>query len=822
MAKELEKNLKEQKLKEEAEERKRKVAEEKRKKLEAEQEERRKLEEDKRELLLKEKLLAEKERQMADEVAREKAQMALEKERFIVEKEKALAEEVAKKVAMEKEKMLEEKRLMEEETLRRREEAELEKARLAEERRELMKWREEKRKMEELEMRRKQEEEETRKQLEREAKEKEEQIEMRSKKEEKHEEENKQRSRREKQHTEPELAPEKGPQASVICEKSPRNKICCKEKSDSVLIDQEVLPGSSIASSHKANLKQNLNKTDEETEDSLELPRQPLLRIPSRAKLRQSRLPSQRRGLGPEGINKGEMEANLEEEIGNLNQLSQGLFVSQNRHPYEADVIEDKDIRKTKPAKETIQESDSSDKVTLASSPSDEQVKEEGLAPRIDKGQEELIETTEKKIQDLSDTPVKLDKKGEVKRRKCNEEFEKTCNLTSNLSAENILGGEAVVAETIYEEVKIKKVKKVKRVIRMGRGPAKSTRKVEKREETNIIPKGNSGIEIPPQHRKSRKSQQNSPVVADALDKEVAVVGRRRSKRQADLVEVEPCTWSGQDLYHADIVQGELGNISKSVEASAETRAEDNSQVAEKRMQRKKMVPIEDTPTPYKLRKRITENLRGEEVKLNVKEGVQESSKTSARHVSEGANKARLSSKDIKKAEEIDVKAKMTRSEDEDRNTRGAYEEEHRSENKGAKEKGARRKRVGDMVVKVSSPEKKAKDEGRKVDLAEDSSQAPDVKGEKLSRRNKRQDRTQQIETIELEKIPEEENKGETLETAKLPKQNTRRGKQGEAKKDKAEVLESSMMTKLAERRRRSEAMTTSNWQETLERWLDF
>ena len=126
------------------------------------------------------------------------------------------------------------------------------------------------------------------------------------------------------------------------------------------------------------------------------------------------------------------------------------------------------------------------------------------------------------------------------------------------------------------------------------------------------------------------------------------------------------------------------------------------------------------------------------------------------------------------------------------------------------------------MVVKVSSPEKKAKDEGRKVDLAEDSSQAPDVKGEKLSRRNKRQDRTQQIETIELEKIPEEENKGETLETAKLPKQNTRRGKQGEAKKDKAEVLESSMMTKLAERRRRSEAMTTSNWQETLERWLDF
>ena len=73
-----------------------------------------------------------------------------------------------------------------------------------------------------------------------------------------------------------------------------------------------------------------------------------------------------------------------------------------------------------------------------------------------------------------------------------------------------------------------------------------------------------------------------------------------------------------------------------------------------------------------------------------------------------------------------------------------------------------------------------------------------------------------------MERIPEEENKGETLETAKLPKQNTRRGKHGEAKKDNAEVLESSMMTKLAERRRRSEAMTTSNWQETLERWLNF
>ena len=154
------------------------------------------------------------------------------------------------------------------------------------------------------------------------------------------------------------------------------------------------------------------------------------------------------------------MEANLEEEIGNLNQLSQGPSVSQNRQSYEADVIEDKDIRKTKPVKETIQESESSDKVTLASSPSDEQGKDEGLALRIDRGQEELIETTEKKIQDLSDTPVKPDVKGKVKRRKCNEEFEKTCNLTSNLSAENILGGEDVVAETIYEEVKIKKVKK--------------------------------------------------------------------------------------------------------------------------------------------------------------------------------------------------------------------------------------------------------------------------------------------------------------------------------------------------------------------------
>merc|ERR1712013_715552 len=414
-----------------------------------------------------------------------------------------------------------------------------------------------------------------------------------------------------------------------------------------------------------------------------------------------------------------------------------------------------------------------------------------------------------KKIQDLSDTPVKPDKKGKVKRRKCNEEFEKNCNLTSNLSAESILGGEAVVAETIYE--------KVKRIIRMGRGPAKSTRKVEKKEETNIISKGKSGIGNPPQHRKSRKSQQNSPVVANALDNEVAVVGRRRSKRQADLVEVEPCTSSGQDLYQTDIVQGELGNMSKSVEATAE----DNSQVAEKKMQRKKMIPIEDTPTPYKLRKRITENSRGEEEKLNVKEGVQESSKTVARHVSEGASKARLSSKDIKKTEEIDVKAKMTRSEDEDRNSRSAYEEDHRSENKGAKEKGARRKRVGDVVVKVSSPEKKAKDEGRKIGLVEDSSQTPDLKGEKLSRRIKRQDRMQPTDKIELKKIPEEENKDETLETAKLPKQNTRKGKQGEAKKDNDEVLESSMMTKLAERRRRSEAMTTSNWQETLERAKD-
>merc|ERR1719357_2441642 len=178
-----------------------------------------------------------------------------------------------------------------------------------------MKWREEKRKIEESDMRRKQEEEETRRQLEREAKEKEE-LEMRSKKNEKHEEENKQRSGREKQLTEPELAPEKGSKTSVICEKSPRNKFCSKEKSDSVLIDQEDLPGPSIASSHKAKHRQNLNKRDEETEDSLELPRQPLLRVPSRAKLRQSRLPPQRRGQGSDELDKGGKEANLEEEIG--------------------------------------------------------------------------------------------------------------------------------------------------------------------------------------------------------------------------------------------------------------------------------------------------------------------------------------------------------------------------------------------------------------------------------------------------------------------------------------------------------------------------
>merc|ERR1719430_1145804 len=126
-------------------------------------------------------------------------------------------------------------------------------------------------------------------------------------------------------------------------------------------------------------------------------------------------------------------------------------------------------------------------------------------------------------------------------------------------------------------------------------------------------------------------------------------------------------------------------------------------------------------------------------MELNLK-GVQESSKTVARHVSEGANKARLSSEDIKKAEEVDVKARMTRTEDEDRNRGSDNKEEQRSGNRGAKEKGARRKRVGDVAVEVSSPQKKAKEEGRRNDLAEDSSQATDVKGEKLSRRNKRQD----------------------------------------------------------------------------------
>ena len=67
---------------------------------------------------------------------------------------------------------------------------------------------------------------------------------------------------------------------------------------------------------------------------------------------------------------------------------------------------------------------------------------------------------------------------------------------------------------------------------------------------------------------------------------------------------------------------------------------------------------------------------------------------------------------------------------------------------------------------------------------------------------------------------PGELFKVKPLEPVKLPKQNLKGVKPGELLRGKeGGVLESSMLTKLAERRRRSEAMSASDWEETLKRF---
>jgi len=134
--------------------------------------------------------------------------------------------------------------------------------------------------------------------------------------------------------------------------------------------------------------------------------------------------------------------------------------------------------------------------------------------------------------------------------------------------------------------------------------------------------------------------------------------------------------------------------------------------------------------------------------------------------------------------------------------------------------------RTGDVVLEISSPQKKLRGGRRKEDQEEVSEISLPEKENALlhAKEHFKKDASQELSRATKETLtkPGELFKVKPLEPVKLPKQNLKGVKPGELLRGKeGGVLESSMLTKLAERRRRSEAMSASDWEETLKRAKD-
>ena len=852
MAKELERNLKEQKVKEEAEERKRKVAEERRRKLEAEQEERRKLEEGKKELLVKEKLLADKERQMEEEVARQKAQIMLEKEKMFVEKEKVLAEEVAKKLAEEKEKILAEKKLMEEEALRQREEAEVEKARLAEERRELLRWREEKQMLEEKQ--RLEEAEEQRILKEREKFKRREQLE---------------RLEKDKAETEAASASEKDALSteSNIEEASKASSRLCDNSEAVEEGEEDALDHAAGGNKHgQENVEANALEVEDngrpedslepppqpedsfepplQPEDSLELPRQPLLTIPPRARLRHSRPPTRSKVKTQSKLTKhAEAEAIRNEEINKKVEEVKKMEVGNEEKEDQSNLMKPCESESTETAVSSniIVEKVS---VKMTTNMEEEEVvlivkksveKEKANSKKVQA--EETVLSMKTEAHSLRETPVKVDKNSKARRRKCEAEFGIVDDHPGNDEI-----AETVVEDEV-EEVKVKtKVKKVKRIIRMGRGPTKAKKRKEEKADVVLLKESLKNSEVVKLSglRRSSRSQQVSPEVTDSVQDQERVEVRRRSKRGSNILleQVSPAYLEGEDPSLSLKAKADQGEVSrKSIQTSIschEAGVQEDFKGKEKKFQRKKVISIEDTPTPYKVKsvKSSSEN-RAYEKAVNLKGKVQEPKNAIARQESEKIKKSIPKSKHREENEELAKKEKVGKVRQEHENGGDENEEVRGSSliGEGTGENlisegrlGARKKRTGDVVLEISSPEKKLRGGRRKEDQEEVSEISLPEKENALlhAKEHFKKDASQELSRATKETLtkPGELFKVKPLEPVKLPKQNLKGVKPGELLRGKeGGVLESSMLTKLAERRRRSEAMSASDWEETLKRF---
>jgi len=827
LAKELEKNLKEQKMKEEAEERKRKVAEEKKRKLEAEQEERRKLEEGRKELLEKEKLLADKERQMEEEVARQKAQILQEKKKLLVENEKALAEEVAKKLAEEKEKILAEKKLMEKEALRQREEAELEKARLAEERRELLRWREEKQRLEEWE-------------------------------------ENKRREKlvklqKDKGETEAAPVSERGPHSTDSNIEKASKSISRKSGDKEAADNGEEGSLDHLAGGNKHGPEDVVANALEVQdmglpEDSLELPRQPLLTIHSEPQLKLTK----HAGVEP-SQNEQSQDPNLFNQ--SRSPIKRGAVVEQckaldkgNRNTGHEVGHEEENERRGNLQK--VCETKSPTGVTAVPGILEEASvkmmasmengvvatsKKENVVSKKVEG-EETAPSKKIKAHSPKETPVKVNNSSSrARRRKCDAEFGKVDDNQGGapevpiVPIEKALGINDENAETIVEdgdeveEVEVKKVK-TKRIIRIGRGPTKSRRRKEEKAETDSLKQNlKTSDTVEPSATglcRSSRSKQVSPGEQDQ-DQE-SVEHRRRSKRGSNVLveQAPPAHRDGESLLNVeravvdDQREVKKGEKQRKKRESIQDKAEDdgvqeNSRVV-KKSQRRNNISIEDTPTPYKKVKAKTSKNLSKAKAMNLKE----TEDAISRQV-EGSTEIKKASPISKKPRGSEVRKERVGKVRQEHENGGDENEVVRESSVVGEGRGVRKKKAGNEVPELSSPQKKLRGvRGKKEqDPFEDSS--TDKNALLHVKKPHKKSVSQEFSTSVIKETVTESGllKVQLQESAKTLKQNLKGGLiSGRNDGKESRVLESSMLTKLAERKRRSEAMTAADWQETLER----
>ena len=284
------------------------------------------------------------------------------------------------------------------------------------------------------------------------------------------------------------------------------------------------------------------------------------------------------------------------------------------------------------------------------------------------------------------------------------------------------------------------------------------------------------------------------------------------------------------------------GEKGKSIEdplcyEAEDERVHENSKV-EKRLQRKNNISIEDTPTPYKKVKAKTRENLPKEKAVNLKEKFPENKDAISREISTKIKKAspipkKLGGSEARKEEVEKVRQEHENGGDEIEVVReSSVAADERGSSLVREGRGARKKKAEDAVPELSSPQKKLRGGRRKKEGDEFEESSTENKNALLHVKEPRKKNvSQELSNVTKETVT---NPGELFnvqpqESVKLSKQNLKGVKHGIGQPlrgrdggKESGVLESSMLTKLAERKRRSEAMSAADWEETLQRFVIF